>query len=375
MQPYVRLAMSLALAAVLSLHASAQVDAAEVTVAFAGPLEDPDALSAAQATQMAFDEINAQPARGGAQLKLMLQNDKGDPRTAEFVAHYLAKTDALAVIGHWTSTNSIAVAPIYTEAGLPQLAPIAWSKRFSALPGDNHFQGVGNNDIAMNQALQYLVPRLGVRRILIIDDRSILGAEMADAFDKYAQQAGLEILRQSVSNQTSDFNAPLMMARQKHPELILFTGIGAQTVTMVRSLKRLKLQAALLLTSPVVNTEFLQKTGLTDEVVYAIAPGAPVESAGRMEAFRKRYAERFRSEASSSAGFAYDLAYMFAAALRRSGEPDRRQLVRALREVSHDGVNQTIAFNPDGTLKHPIYTLYQATPQRWLVRRTVKASD
>lgn len=347
----------------------------EVTIAFVGPMDDPDAASGAQAAQMAIDEINAARPRGALALRLNVQNDKADVRLAQYFARYLSKTDAVAVIGHWTSTASIAAAPIYTEAGIAQLAPISWSSLFSMLPGQNHFQGVGSDDSAMRHTLQYLMPRLSLKKIMVIDDSAVLGVAMADSFEKYARAAGIDVLRQSVSTQTSDFNPPLLLARQERPELILFTGRGTQSAVIARNLKRLGITAKLLLTGPVVSSQFLERTSHTDEDIYAIVPGLPKENSGRMEVFRKRYTALFHREPAPFAMFAYDCVYVMAAAIRLAGVPERQRIIGALREVSHNGLMQPMAFNPDGTLKNPVFTLYQTEQGRWVVRKLVKAGN
>ncbi|EJN00922.1 branched-chain amino acid ABC transporter substrate-binding protein [Herbaspirillum sp. YR522] len=347
----------------------------ELVIGFVGPMDDPDAFGGASAAQMAIDEINASQARGAPRLRLLIQNDKADVRVAEHIARYLVKTDAIAVIGHWTSTASIAAAPIYTEAGMAQLAPISWSSLFSKLPGRNHFQGVGSDDIAMRHTLQYLSTRLSLKKVMVIDDRAVLGVAMADSFEKYARASGIEVLRQSVSTQTSDFNPPLLLARRERPELIVFTGRGGQSAVIARNLKRLDITAKLLLTGPVVSSEFLQKTGHTDEDLYAIVPGLPKENTGKMEAFRKRYVAAFDREPAPFAMFAYDSVYMMAAAIGRAGVPERARIIAALREVSHNGLMQQMAFNQDGTLKNPVFTLYQTEAGRWTMRRLIKAGN
>jgi branched-chain amino acid transport system substrate-binding protein len=338
-------------------------------------MDEPDAASGAQAAQMAIDEINVSQPRGAPHLRLDVQNDKADVRVAAHIARYLTKTEAVAVIGHWTSTTSIAVGPIYTEAGMAQLAPISWSSLFSRLPGRNHFQGVGSDDVAMHHALEYLTSRLSLKKVMVIDDRAVLGTAMADSFEKHARAAGLEVLRQSVSTQTSDFNPPLLLARQERPELILFTGRGAQSAVISRNLKRLGITAKLLLTGPVVSTEFLEKTNHTDEDLYAIVPGLPKENSGRMEVFRKRYMEIFHREPAPFAMFSYDCVYMMAAAIRKAGAADRQRVITALREVSHNGLMQPMAFTPEGTLRNPAFTIYQTEKDRWAVRKLIKVSN
>lgn len=359
---------------VLSWPAAAQDGAREVTIGYVAPMNDPDASSGAEAAQMAVDEINAASANA-IRLRLLVQNDKADPRIAEYVARYLTKTDAIAVIGHWTSTTSITVAPIYTEAGMAQLAPIAWSRLFAELPGSNHFQGVGSDAVAMRHALEYLTGKLSLKKVMVIDDSALLGVAMADSFERYARVTGIEVLRQSVSTQTSDFNTPLMLAKQARPGLIVFTGRGSQSAALAGNLKRLGISAPLLLTGPVVSPQFLDKTRHSDEDLYAIVPGLPRETTGRMEVFRKRYVALYQREPAPFAMFAYDCVYMMAAAVRRAASPNRQAIVAALREVSYNGLTQSMAFNADGTLKNPVFSLYQAEKDRWVLRKLIKASN
>lgn len=377
MQSLVRSTMLWLLLVPLCLsHAVAQESSREVLIGYVAPMNDPDAASGASAAQMAIDEANAASIRiGGTNVnfKLLIQNDKADPLAAEQVARYLIKTNVVAVVGHWTSTTSITVAPIYAEAGIAQLAPIAWSKLYSLAPGKSHFQGVGSDDMAMSYAVNYLSGSFAFKQAMVIDDKSLLGVSMADSFEKYAKSAGIQTSRQSVSTQTSDFNVPLSIARKTQPDLILFTGRGAQSAVIARNLKRLGVSSRLLLTGPVVSAEFLAKINYSDEDIYSIVPGPPKDGNSRIQSFRRRYIAQFSSEPAPFAMFAYDCVQTLIAAIRKSDRVDRPSVIASLYAVNHAGLSGTMSFNADGTLKSPTYTLYQTEKNRWVVRKVVKA--
>jgi len=356
--------------------AVAQEPAKEVLIGYVAPLDDPDAASGAQAAQMAIEETNAAPVRIGninVSFKLLEQNDKADTRAAERIAHYLAKTEAVAVVGHWTSTTSIVAAPIYTEAGIAQLAPIAWSSLYTQVAGKSHFQGVGSDDLAMYYAVDYLSSSLFLKRVMVIDDSALLGVSMANSFEKYAKKAGMETLRRSVSTQTSDFNSPLLIAKQFRPELILFTGRGAQSAVLAGSMKRLGVSSRLLLTGPVVSPEFLTKINYSDEDLYAIVPGPPKDGNAKIQNFRKRYVARFNREPAPFAMFAYDCTLTLISAIKKADSLDRRRIIASLYEVNYSGLSGVMSFDRDGKLKNPSYTLYQTEKSRWTVRKTIKA--
>lgn len=358
-----------------SVPALAQDPAREVLIGFVAPMDDLDASSGAGAAQMAIDEANATSVRIGGNpviFKLLLQNDKADPRTAEQVARYLIKTNVVAVVGHWTSTTSIAVAPIYAEAGIAQLAPVSWSRRFTLAPGSSHFQGVGSDDMAMAYVTGYLSEHVHPRRIMVIDDKAPLGVSMADSFEKYAKAAGIETSRHSVSTQTSDFNPQLQIAKSIRPDMILFTGRSAQSAAIARNLKRMGVSSSLMMTGPVVSTDFLAQINYSDEDLYAIVPGPPTDGI-KIQAFRKRYMAHFTREPAPFAMFAYDSVHTLIAAIKKADSLDRQNIIAGLYAVNYTGLSGAMSFRPDGTLKNPTYTLHQTEKGRWTVRRQFKS--
>ena len=347
----------------------------EVLIGYVAPMDDPDASSGAGAAQMAIDEANAGSIRiGGTPVtfKLLLQNDKADPRTAEQIARYLTKTSIVAVVGHWTSTTSIAVAPIYADAGIAQLAPISWSRRFTLAPGNSHFQGVGSDDMAMAYAVGYLSEHVHPRLVMVIDDKAPLGVSMADSFEKYAKAAGIDISRHSVSTQTSDFNPQLQIAKTIRPDMILFTGRGAQSAAIARNLKRMGIPSSLMMTGPVVSIDFLAKINYSNEDLYAIVPGPPTDGI-KIQAFRKRYMAHFTREPAPFAMFAYDSVHTLIAAIKKADSLDRQNIIAGLYAVNYTGLSGAMSFRPDGTLKNPTYTLHQTEKGRWTVRRQFKS--
>ena len=71
-------------------------------------------------------KINQQGGIEGIPLKLLVINDDDNPEIAKQIANYLLKQeDILAVIGHWTSDVSLAVAPIYEQEKLVFITPIS----------------------------------------------------------------------------------------------------------------------------------------------------------------------------------------------------------------------------------------------------------
>ena len=112
---YPLLVMSLLLP--IALGGCGGKSANELWIAVAGPMTGENAQYGQfmkQAAQLAVDEINAAGGINGKTLMLQVEDDKMDPKEASIVAEKLSgDKKILAVVGHFSSSTSLAAIPIY----------------------------------------------------------------------------------------------------------------------------------------------------------------------------------------------------------------------------------------------------------------------
>ncbi|WP_252716874.1 branched-chain amino acid ABC transporter substrate-binding protein, partial [Herbaspirillum sp. B65] len=177
-----------------------QVDDATLLIGFAGPLSGPNmgvGRSMRNGAQLAIDEVNRRGLRIAGKvyrLKLLSQDDRADPVTAEYVARYLASQHVLAVVGHWTSGTSLVAAPVYHAAGVIQVTPSAMSRKLTALSYPRIFRTIPNNESMGRWSAQYAVGKLGVRTVVTIDDRTPFGQGLAEQFAQEIQAQGAQVV-------------------------------------------------------------------------------------------------------------------------------------------------------------------------------------
>ena len=356
-----------------ALAASGGDNTQTILIGFAGPLAWPLAQSGQYGVQLAIDEANkSNPRINGAPVLFQLQeqDDKADARTTEYVARQFAASKAIGVIGHWTSSATVIAAPIYNEAGLAQVSPASWSRGFTQKSYKTAFQIMGSDDAGLALAADYLVKEMQIKRALVLDDGAYLGTSMAEYFSTHVRAAGGEVVyRASVNDKTSDFNAPLQKAQQLKPDLIFFSGRVIQSDALARNLDRFQLSAKLLLTGTVVSDNFLRNAGKSDGVVMAIIPGTPQDKRPGMAMLQKKYGERFDGEMPPFAAYSYDAVHLLIAAAKKANSLDRSKIVEALHDMKHNGVTGTIAFDADGALLKPGFTLYGMQQQKWVPLR------
>ena len=82
--------------------------------------------------------------------------------------------------------------------------------------------------------------------------------------------------------------------------------------------------------------------------------------------FRQRYSEAFDSDIDLYAVFAYEAAQSILLGLRQAGSIDPDAVARAMHRLRFEGVSGPVAFNEEGDLLNPTFTLYEVQDQRWV---------
>lgn len=342
-------------------------------IGFAGPLSGPSSgvgRSMHDAVLLAVEEANQRGLRIGGKtwrIRLIAQDDRADNATAEYVARYLVGQKVIGVVGHWNSGASLAAAPIYHAAGVIQISPATMSRRFTAQDYPAVFRTIPNNESVGLYSAEYVVRRMGIQRVATIDDRTPFGHGLAEQFSRAVHDRGGQVLgTYSVSEKTSDFNGPLLELRRRKPELIFFGGLDWQAGLLAKAIARLRIDARLMVSPGSVGLPFLMSAAAAGNGTVVFEPGAAAERMPGWKAFRQRYGLRFDSDLHLYASFAYDAAQALLMAVRQSASNDPTVVAQEMHRLRLAGVSGPIAFNAEGDLEKPSFTLYEVQQQRWV---------
>lgn len=347
-----------------------------VLVGVAAPLTSPRTESGIAAVRLAFDEANRRAIRiGGKQLvfRLLVEDDKGDAMFAAPIAQYFIRSKVVGVIGHWNSGPSIAVAELYSAAGIPQIPMATTSSRFTQDGLRSIFQVQGHDGVGAVRLAEFVVRHLQAVRIAVIEDGTAYGTDFADSFVSGVRRTGgLIVSREAISSKTSDFNPALNNVQKANADVIVFGGVVTQSALLARNMMRRDMNIRLVGTGGTATGLFLQLAEGVQGNVWALETGVPRDRLPGWREFNDKMHSRFQGEITHYALFAYDAANVLIAAIQKAGSLDPKAVTIALHEIRYPGLTGILSFDANGALINPVYTIYRLEQGKWSVEKVLQ---
>lgn len=335
-------------------------------IGFAGPLADPMVGSARLGAELAIEEANRYGSKvvskqSPLRFELLLQDDKSNPYLAGYIARYFIHAKVVGVLGHWNSGPAMAAAPAYEKAGIAQINITPTSRTLSRQGFRSYFRVVGSTDDTAGYLAESAIGALGTKRVAVIHNNTPFSIALAASFSRELSARAIPVMRlNAISAHTSDFNAPLKAAIDSGADLIFFSAITGQLQPFLDSALRMGVTTRILLTGGATS----QKPGNAGRV-YALEPGVPPDHCVQQRSFWQRYTARYGTNPTAFSGDAYDAAGLLIQAARKADAGDAAQVADVMHHMRYQGLGGEIRFDPDGNMRHPIYTLYQSTVRGW----------
>ncbi|MEO0277679.1 MAG: ABC transporter substrate-binding protein [candidate division WOR-3 bacterium] len=322
------------------------------------------------AVQMAVDKINAEGGIRGKKVEVIVMDSKSDPKEAAIIAQRFAQDpEILAVIGDFTSTASLAGAPIYERYGVVQLSPTASHPDF-APSGEYMFGIVGTQDAEGPFNAKYIAKEyLGLKSVGIIYINNDWGNVTKDRFAKAAQENGIEVtMAQPFLEGERDFNAILTKIRQTNPEGLFIAAMYNEASLICQQIRKMGWNVKLLAPSSVFSDSLLKLggeavEGLVTNTFFALNDPDP-----RVQEFIQEFRRRAGRDPNLHAACAYDAMMLIAEAIRKAGF-NRKAIRDALAETKDfQGITGSITFTPVGDVVRK-YKIMVVENGQWVIKR------
>ena len=312
--------------------------------------------------------------------ELITVDDAGGPAPGRAAAQELVAAGVVAVVGHLLSASSLEAAPVYAAAGIAQVSPSAsisaftrsgWPTAFRMLADDAHMAAV---------LARHAVEVLQLRRVAVVDDRSLWGRSLADAFARALESAGAQVVgrRQVEASSAAARRALLAELQPLAPDALFFGGFDREAGPLLRQMRRQGLDARFIVgdgaCTPDLVSYWAVGEAADDQVLCPLPAGVQGLDTPAMAGFVAAYQAQFGNLVPEFYGaYAYDAVMALADALLRAGSAAPEELLRALAQTrGYPGVTGTIGFDERGDRVAPAVSLFTYRDEQRVLLRTLR---
>lgn len=301
-------------------------------------------------------------------------DDRASVETGKEVARQLVEAGVVAVIGHLNSGVSIAAAPIYAEARIPQMA-ISTNPKFTQLGFDTVFRLVANDTLQAKAIGSFASTQFPATRYAVLDDGTPYGVDLAAGSSSELQQHKKEIvLQKSLNDQTKDFDDLALKIKEAKVEVIISTMADFQVQALIDALKAIQYTEVRILGGDTIKTPQMLARANHIRGLMATSPVMEASEFAAGKAFLTKYRSKYNVDPAYAGHYTYDAMYVLSAAIRRAESVKPSEIAKMLHKIDgYAPVTGAMRWDKNGELRYGVIGVYSASNDQWntLVRSDV----
>ncbi len=145
-----------------------------------------DTPNAARELLRGVAQAQEEAIQAGVPVKVLIANDRNDVGQAEAIARALVQDPTIVgVIGHGTSTTTLAAAPIYQQGQLPMIAPTSTTTELASLPRDDSnfiFRVIPSDQFTGTTLARHMLAQGQSRPIIFYNPQSSYSRSLQESF-------------------------------------------------------------------------------------------------------------------------------------------------------------------------------------------------
>ncbi len=320
--------------------------------------------------EMAVEKINKEGGVLGRQIELVQRDSRAESKRAVEIAREMAADeDITAVIGPMMSGEAIACAPIFEEAGMIELAPLANHPDYASM-GAHMFTLAASQTAEFPPIVEKQVKGFHkAKRVGVMYTSTEWGVSSLNEFESACRERGVDIVCiESIHGQETDFNSSIMKVRQTNPELLVIISHQIECAALLRQIKETGWEIPIAVSSTNYSDQVLQLAGEAAEGITSITAFFLSEE----DSDAWEYAQEFKKRAgyipTVHGVFSYDAVGVLCDAIRRAGSTYREAVFEALKTTeNYEGIAGLRRFTQEGYVDRD-FQVVQVENGRWVLR-------
>ena len=343
-----------------------------VKIGVAQPMSGPLAALGADmknGVQLAVEELNGKGFKIDGKvvtLEIVTVDDKSNADTGKAEAQKLVDAGVTAVVGHLNSGVSIAAAPVYASANIPQLA-ISTKPEYTQQGHATTLRLVASDAMQSKALGSYAATQIDGKRFAVVDDNTPYGKGLADlAAAEMAKNKKEVIVRTSLDDKTTDFSKLIPQLKEGKVDVFVTTLADFQVAALIDQMAKAGMADMQVVGGDTIKTDKLPKQVAGIRAVYATSPIVEAREFVAGPQFLEKFRTRFKGDPVYGAHYAYDAVYVLAAAMQRSGSADGKKVLEELKRIDALApVTNNVRFRADGEQHYGVVSVYKAVGGKW----------
>ncbi len=272
---------------------------------------------------LAVEEINEKGGIKGQPVELIIKNDRHDPNVAVQADKELIEAGVAAIIGHMTSTMSVAAVPLINKEKILMISPTTSTKSLAGLD-DYFFKLMPSSNTTAAILARYSYNTMKLRNIAIVYETSNIefSRDYCDHFILEFKEMGGEIavVETFASGSDVSFFELVQALLGPKPDGILVISGALDAAMICQQLRKTDSDIPVVSSGWAFTHDFIKHGGPSaEEVIFAHR--FDEESQGkRYLAFKKNFNERFGRDPDFGAIFGYEAAQVLLTTLSKNSD-------------------------------------------------------
>ncbi len=276
-------------------------------------------IAGRNSVMMAVDEINAKGGINGRTVALFIKDDGNIAEKALQADRELIEQGVHAIIGHVTSSMSLAAAPLINEKQIVMISPTSTTNNLSGK--DDYFFRITSPDKIQSRIMaEYAFTSMALRQIACVYDLSNQGFTQGwlKNFKSLFQQMGGSVMGETTFHARQPFSYMDMMADllASDPDGILIISGALHTAMFCQQIRKRHPTIPIISSGWAGTSELIRQGGLSVEGILFPQVFNPKSRNPGYITFRQNYLKRFDKEPNFASMCSYEAATFLFSALK-----------------------------------------------------------
>lgn len=292
-------------------------------------------------------------------ITLVVRDDRGEPKTATNIAREFSQDqDIIAVVGSFTSTASMAAAPILSKAGIPQISPTSSHPDFTSL-GKYVFRGTPTQAIEASLIADHVTKKLGDKKAAVVYRQDDWGNSASAVFEKsFAADGGTIVGAEAVAPDSRDLRTLVTTLKEKNPDSVYVALQYSSAAVLAQRMRASGWQPNVITATSLYTHKLVELAGADLVEGWYVPAFFFAESTNPVvKNFVAQFSQAYGQKPDAFGAVGYDSIGMIGAALDKvdaTGSAGRKALGEAMFGVQLQGATGLMKFDSHGDVQKPI---------------------